>query len=129
MNVEFSNSLVGNINENSNSGIVSIGSPLSRKDKAKNQIRGKIKTNKSSIQNNINKGKIPQPAVSNSQDQFSRINESKNRPLTGGINKNGQSGRTVISNNIHNNQISQQSNGSRNGTMKFNMKHISANNQ
>lgn len=89
MNAEFSSSLVGNSNENSNSGIVSIGSPLSRKDKAKNLVKGKIKTNKSNIQNNINKGSTSQQAVSNSQDQFSRINESKNRPLTGGINKNG----------------------------------------
>ena len=93
MNVEFSTSLVGkNDNENKNSGIVSIGSPLSRKDKAKNVARGKIKTNKSNFQNKIqiSKGIIPhQSAVSNSQDQSSRINESKNRPLTGGLNKNG----------------------------------------
>lgn len=91
MKVEFSSSLVGNSHEHINSGIMSIGSPLSGKDKAKNLVRGKIKTNKSNVQNNINvnKGIITQSAVSNSQDQSSRINESKKRPLTGGFNKNG----------------------------------------
>lgn len=60
MNVEYISGLVGNKNENSNSGIVSIGSPLSKKDKAKNLVRIKIKTYKSNAKNNINKGIIPQ---------------------------------------------------------------------